>query len=207
MELIGVHFPSDAAFERELGIPEKTVYDWRRSKSKSYRSRLPEIAKMLNTSSSYLLGEDDNPILRIPPNLEAYETEERIPVPKYGSIRAGFGSVATEDFQGYEFFDRSSLNGHLAEDYFCTKITGDSMAPLLIEGDIVLVRQQEDVESGQVAVVVVGEDEATVKKIKKGRDYIELIPSNPAHESQIVENGQLDRLRIVGLVVEMKRKF
>ena len=57
IEHIDRAFPSDAAFERELGIPEKTVNDWRRGKSKSFRAKLPEIAKLLRVTTSYLLGE------------------------------------------------------------------------------------------------------------------------------------------------------
>lgn len=52
---------SDAEFERRLGLKEKIVYGWKTGRSKSYTKMLPEIAEVLGTTSSFLLGEADNP--------------------------------------------------------------------------------------------------------------------------------------------------
>ena len=173
--------------------------------SPDYQS-LNKLAALFQVSVDYLLG-ISNPAADHQHLLDAYEAEERVPIRKYDAVKAGFGGVTLDGLIGYEFFDKSSINGHLADDYFCVQIKGDSMAPQLIENDIVLVKKQEDVDSGQVAVVVVNDDEATVKKVKKGRDYVELIPNNPAYDSLFIEEDQMPGLHIVGLVVELKRKF
>jgi len=60
INLIPRKFSSDAEFERALGIPPSTVGNWRNGKMKSYNSKLSEIAKLLDTTTAYLLGETDN---------------------------------------------------------------------------------------------------------------------------------------------------
>jgi len=80
-DLIGERCESSAAFERELGIPEKTVNDWRRGKSKSYRSRLTDIAKILGTTSAYLLGEADDPSA-----ISAQDAERAVKFALFGDI-------------------------------------------------------------------------------------------------------------------------
>ena len=66
-----------------------------------------------------------------------------------------------------------------SREYYALKIIGDSMLPLLAEGDLVIVHDQDDVESGQTAVVLINGDEATVKKLIKTNDGIELHAMNP----------------------------
>jgi repressor LexA len=228
---------SDQAICRILGAHRNKVDDWKKGKSSPTNEEVVLLAEHFGKSIEYLLtgksprgfsgyfGEAsaldmiseleeakkvelrnarENDVSRL---LEVYEAEERIPVPRYNAVRAGFGGVTFEGLVGYEFFDKSSINDHLTEEYFCIQVRGNSMAPHLIEGDIVLVKRQEDVDSGQVAVVVVDGEEATIKKVKKGRDYIELISANPAYDSRIIEVDHLNQIRIVGRIVESKRKW
>ena len=87
------------------------------------------------------------------------------------------------------------------EEHFALKVVGDSMEPVLYEDDIVIVHQQPDVESGQVAVVLVG-DEATIKKVIKYDNYIELVAFNSYYPPKRVDKG----FKIVGRVIEAKIK-
>lgn len=77
------------------------------------------------------------------------------------------------------------------------------------DGDVVIVRRQDDVESGETAVVLVNGDEATCKRIKKTPDGILLISTNPAYEPMYYTNAQIETLpvRILGRVVELRAKF
>ena len=83
------------------------------------------------------------------------------------------------------------------------------MEPKISEGDVVIVRKQPDVESGEIAIVLVNGDEATIKKVQKFNGGINLIPSNSAYDVMTYTNEQIEKLpvRILGKVVELRAKF
>ena len=86
-------------------------------------------------------------------------------------------------------------------------VTGDSMEPILCEGDLVLVRKQTSVDNGSMAVVLVGGEEGLVKKIFYGPDWIELHSLNPAYAVRRFEGPDVMQVAVLGLVMESKRKF
>ena len=94
-------------------------------------------------------------------------------------------------------------------EYFALRIHGQSMEPRMMEGDIVIVRQQQDVESGQIAVVLVGNESATCKRVQKGRDGLTLISINPLFEPMFFSAEQVQRLpiRILGRVIELRARY
>ncbi len=98
------------------------------------------------------------------------------------------------------------INENLAKtgNFFALEVKGDSMQPRLQEGDIVVVKEQADVESGQIAIVCVNGDEYTIKKIKKSESGITLIPFNPAYEPIFYTNEEIEKLpvEIKGRVVQ-----
>jgi len=190
------------ALGRKINVAESTLSLYENGKREPDYETITKFADFFNVTLDYLLGKSS-----IPNPVDAHSPEKRIPIPKYNGIKAGFGGVTLENFEEYEYFDISSINGALVQDYFCTTVKGDSMAPELKEDDIILVRKQTDVDSGKIAVVVINSNEATVKKIKKGRDYVELMPYNPAHNSVIIEGDELQDFHIVGQVMEIKRKL
>ena len=93
------------------------------------------------------------------------------------------------------------------EAYFWLTVTGDSMEPILCEGDLVLVRKQTSVDNGSMAVVLVGGEEGLVKKIFYGPDWIELHSLNPAYAVRRFEGPDVMQVAVLGLVMESKRKF
>ncbi|MFA5659556.1 MAG: S24 family peptidase [Oscillospiraceae bacterium] len=88
-------------------------------------------------------------------------------------------------------------------------VKGDSMIPDIKSGDIVVVRRQPDIESGQVAVVIINGDEATVKKVIKHKDGIQLVATNPEYMPMFFSNKEIEDLpvSIFGRVMELRRKF
>ena len=94
-------------------------------------------------------------------------------------------------------------------EYFGLQIKGDSMEPKISSGDIVIVRKQPDVESGEVAVVLVNGDDATVKKVKKSAAGITLIANNPAYDPLFYSNEDIEKLPVVilGRVVELRARI
>ena len=81
------------------------------------------------------------------------------------------------------------------------------MSPKILEGDLVLVRCQDIVDSGDYAVVLIDGEDGVVKKVMLGRDYVELISENPYYPPRRFEGSDMDRIRIFGKVVESRRKF
>ena len=127
-------------------------------------------------------------------------------VPVYGRVAAGIPIDAVEDI-----IDEEEISPEMAKngDYLALQIHGASMEPRMHEGDVVIVRRQDDVETGDTAVVLVNGEEATCKKIKKTPDGILLISTNPAFEPMYYTNAQIASLpvRILGRVVELRAKF
>lgn len=93
--------------------------------------------------------------------------------------------------------------------FFALRVCGHSMEPRILEGDVVIVRQQEDVDSGDIAIVMVNGDEATVKRVKKQEDGITLIATNTSvYEPHFYSNQEIRDfpVRILGKVVELRGK-
>ena len=94
-------------------------------------------------------------------------------------------------------------------EYFALSVKGDSMEPKFTEGDVVIVRKQEDVDSGDIAIMMVNGDEATIKKVQKFDGGINLIPSNPVYDVITYSNKDIMEKPVVclGKVVELRAKF
>lgn len=127
-------------------------------------------------------------------------------IPILGSVQAGMPTEAYEVIEGYEEIDEG-LAG--CGTYVALRIKGESMSPKILPDDIVIVRLQADVESGEVAVVFVDDDEATVKKVVKHSDGVSLIPYNPSYEPMFFSNKDIlsRHVQIYGKVAELRRKF
>ena len=130
-----------------------------------------------------------------------------IKIPILGTVIAGIPVTAVEDIIGYE-----EINEKMARcgDYFALEIKGDSMEPKMSKGDIVIVKQQNTVENGQIAIVLVNGDEATVKKVRFRDNGIELIAFNSyVYEPHFYSAKEIDELpvKIIGRVVELRAKF
>lgn len=156
---------------------------------------LSKIADALDVSVDYLLGSDSQPA-----------RPGYIRVPVLGRVSAGIPINAIE-----EVIDWEDISAEAAGDgeYFGLQIKGHSMEPKISDGDVVIVRRQPDVDSGDIAVVLVNGDDATVKKIKKSPQGVTLIPSNPAYEPMYYSNEEIESLpvQILGRVVELRAKL
>lgn len=117
-------------------------------------------------------------------------------IPLLGFVKAGYNLLAEENLLGFVEADIKN-----PEEHFALKVKGDSMQPVLFEDDIVIVHQQNDVENGQVAVVLI-EDEATIKKVVKYDNYIELVAYNSYYPPKRVDKG----FKIMGRVIEARIK-
>ena len=128
-------------------------------------------------------------------------------IPILGTVVAGQPAYAAENIVGWEeVTDKMSMQGKL----FALKVKGSSMEPEFKEGDIVIVREQPDIESGDIAVVLINGDEATLKKVKKDPNGLFLYAFNQAvYEPHFYSNNDIETLpvRIVGRVIENRRSW
>jgi repressor LexA len=153
---------------------------------------LEAFADYFNVSLSVLNGEPES-------------SSARIPV--VGDVQAGIPTQAVADIVDWEEIPHSMA---CRGDYIGLKVRGASMMPRFVEGDTVIVRRQPDVESGEIAIVFVNGDEATMKKVIKGQDGITLVAFNTAvYEPHFYSNRQVAELpvSIYGKVVELRGKF
>ena len=128
-------------------------------------------------------------------------------VPVLGDVAAGIPIEAVENIVDYEEIDTAMAS---TGEYYGLRIKGSSMEPRIREGDVVIVRQQEDADTGDTAVVLVNGDSATVKRIKKEPDGgLWLLPNNPAYDPQHYSPSEVEHkpVRIIGKVVELRGKF
>ena len=124
-------------------------------------------------------------------------------VPIVGRVTAGEPILAIENIEGYVHLDRSFVS---SKNVFLLRVQGDSMIEAHIQdGDFALVRPQASAEDGEIVVVLI-EDEATIKRIFQKRDLVRLEPANPTMEPIVVQKGE-KKVTIVGKVVGIFRKI
>ena len=141
------------------------------------------------------------PASRLPENAIPY-TPARAMVPIVGVVRCGPGGLAYEDLQGAEVADVANPS-----EYFHLRAEGDSMAPDIRPGDLVLVHIQPEVESGELAVVIIDGEEGTLKKyIRKGNAII-LQSFNQNYPPRVFVGEEMNQVTVAGKVVESKRKW
>lgn len=180
-----------------LSIPFSTVADWVHGRKYPRMDKVQAIADYFGILKSDLT-EDENPLPSnaVPIDLSSYH---RIPI--LGRISAGLPLYAEEHIEGYTLTDLNS-----GAEYFGLRVHGDSMNALRInEGDIIIVRRQEEVEQGEIAVVLVDEEDATVKRFYSSDTTVTLMPqsTNPEHKPQMYDLRKTT-IRVLGRVVEVK---
>ena len=137
----------------------------------------------------------------LPDAAQAIDLASELRIPILGRISAGLPLYAEEHIEGYTLTD---LNG--GAEYFALKVKGDSMDAIGIkEGYTIIVRRQEEVENGEVAVVMVGDDDATVKRFYSSGVAVTLMPqsTNPIHAPQNYDLSNTG-VKVLGKVVEVK---
>ena len=107
--------------------------------------------------------------------------------------------------------DYEEIPAEMAKDgeFFGLQIKGDSMEPRICEGDVVIVRKQDDAETGDLVVAMINGNEATCKRLMKYKDGIRLMPSNPTYEPLFFSNKEIEEkpVKIIGRVVENRQKY
>lgn len=178
-----------------LGFNQKTFNGWCNGLSIPKTGKIQALADYFGIGKSDLL--DDK---------RSRSTRRGVAIPVLGSVAAGIPIEAIEDV-----IDTEEITQGMAKTgtFFGLKIKGNSMEPKISDGDIVIVRQQDDAESGDVVIACVNGDEATCKRLRKYKDGIELISNNPSYEPMFFSNEDIMSrpVKILGRVMELRAKF
>ena len=187
---------TQAEVAARLGVDRSTYAKYENGQSEPNFEMLQKLADLFRSSADFLIGCTDHP-----------SSKSGTWVPVLGDVAAGIPIEAVENIVDYEEIDTAmASNGK----YYGLRIKGSSMEPRIREGDVVIVRQQEDADTGDTAVVLVNGESATVKRIKKEPDGgLWLLPNNPAYDPQHYSPAEVaDKpVRIIGKVVELRGKF
>ena len=160
---------------------------------------LKRIAEIFNVSTDYLLG--NNQVLK-----KQTKNPAVVKIPVLGEVAAGFPMFADENIIDFEEIPAEMAKN---DDYFALKIHGDSIEPRIWNNDVVIVRKQSDVDSGDIAIVIVNGDLGTCKKVVKHSSGISLISFNSKYEPMFYTTDEIKTLplTIIGKVVELRGKL
>ena len=208
---------SKRKLEQEAGLGTASTTKWK-TKNPNQES-LQKLSAYFGVSVSYLVGESEfrteqEAIIQgwnrnidteaVADETKKYEKGQLIPV--LGTVVAGIPLEAVE-----EILDWEEISVKLARtgEFFGLVIKGDSMSPRMIEGDVVIVKQQPDADSGDIVIAKINGDDSCCKRLIKNRDGITLQSLNPNYEPMYFSNQEiLDKpVTIIGKVVELRGKF
>lgn len=178
-----------------------TVQKWESGVSEPPIKKLKELSILLKADMNDMANTDmtNSTILN-------FKTRSGVKINVLGRVAAGIPIEAVE-----EIIDQEEITEELARtgSFFGLQIKGNSMEPRICEGDVVIVRQQDDAESGDVVIALINGDDAVCKRLRKYRDGIELISNNPSYEPMYFDNDEIEKkpVRIIGKVIELRGKF
>lgn len=177
---------------RELGIPEMTMSNWVKAKTYPRADKIQLMADYFGIRRLDLTEERPSNIVPVNSGL--------VKIPVIGEIACGEPILATQNIEDFIYEPADTLpNGEI----FALKAKGDSMEPTIPNGAIVLIREQNEVAYGEIAAVLVNGDlEATLKRIKKQGDTVFLMSDNPKYEPYIID--EQNPARIIGKAISFK---
>lgn len=181
---------------QKLGLQKSAIAKYENGRVENIkRSVIADMANILECSPSYLMGWD-----------EPTPSRKGVIINVLGRVAAGIPLEAIEDI-----IDTEEISEEMAKtgEFFGLQINGDSMEPKFSKGDVVIVRKQDDAESGDIVIAMVNGDDATCKRLKKYQEGIALISTNLAYDPMYFSNKEIEEkpVRIIGKVVELRAKF
>lgn len=186
-----------------VGVGKSTVKKWEDGYiSNMRRDKIALLAKVLKMNPvSFITGEFKE------------EEDQAIPLPQtnvfmrpvYDSISAGFGVIAQD--VPVDYMPTYITCPSEQDKYIWINVHGDSMSPLIDDGSKILVKKQPSVDSGQIAAVLVDDEEAVVKKVLYNDNTVELHSVNPYYPPRVFKNNDVTRVQILGLVKEVSKSL
>ncbi len=181
-----------------IGVSPQTFNTWCQAIA------LPRMGKVQKLADYFHIGKSD--LIDEPNNTNTLPRRKGIIINVYGRVAAGIPLEMVEDI-----IDTEEITEEMAKsgEFFGLRIHGDSMEPRMKDGDTVIVRKQDDADTGDTVIATVNGTDATCKRLKKYRDGIELIATNPSYQPMFYSNEEIESkpVQIIGRVVELRAKF
>ena len=178
-----------------LGVKYTTFTDWVKGNSYPRIDKIELMANYFGISKADLVEKRNST-----------STKNGVTINVLGRLAAGIPIDCVE-----EIIDTEEITQDMAStgEFFGLQIHGDSMEPRMKDGDVVIVRQQNDAETDNIVIAVVNGNEATCKRLKKYAEGIALISTNPSYEPMYFSNKEIAEkpVRIIGVVKELRAKF
>lgn len=191
VELTGIGKSSISTYLRGSYIPkQKNIY---------------KMAKALNVNEAWLMGEDVDPTRQ---NAYSEPSDSSLVTIHYAGPVAAHFDATPDDAYEQRTIPAEWIGRRRPEDFFLATVSGDSMYPQFQDGDEILCLRCSDMGiSGRIGIMLLGGDEATVKRIeyRPGEDWIDLIPINPEFKPRRIEGVDLEQCRVVGRVIKVIR--
>lgn len=187
------------------GIGKSSISTYLRGSYIPKQKNIYKMAKVLNVNESWLMGE----------NIDSTRTSAYADPPDSNLVTIHYAGPVAAHFDAtpddaYELrsIPAEWIGRRRPEDFFLATISGDSMYPQFQDGDDILCLRCSDMEvPGRIGIMLLGDGEATVKRInyKPGEDWLELVPINPEFKPKRVEGSDLEKCRVVGRVIKVIR--
>ena len=187
---------------KETGIPASTFTDWKNGRSVPKAEKMKRIADFFGVSLDYLIGDGAEGQTELA-GYRSVKAKKMIPI--IGEIRAGSPIITNETLLGREFADVDD-----ADEYFFLQVVGDSMKNIgMVDGSLVLFRKQQYAEDGDIVACLVGGECATVKRFRRSKKNIYLVPENEDYSpiKLTTDDFEAGDARILGVAIEIKIKL
>lgn len=180
-----------------LNVSQNAVFNWENEKREPSMDTILKIANYFNVSTDYLIGLDKHTIV---------SDKKGIPINVLGRVAAGIPIEAIENI-----IDTEEVTQELAKTgkFFALQIHEGSMEPDIHDGDVVIVRQQEDAENDEIVIALINGDDAVCKRLRKYENSIALVSNNPSYAPIYFSRKEIleTPVRIIGKVIELRRKY
>lgn len=177
---------------KKLGVQPTAVSAWERNANKPLMDKITTMAELFGVPFTYFFDVDE------------YNESNETALPLYGKVSCGSGLVVFETATEYIKTPKDWLkNGN----YFYVRASGDSMIGARIyDGDVLLMRQQEDVENGEIAAVCI-DDEVVLKRVYKDGNSFVLQSENPHYPPRIFNPDTDLHIKIIGRLEKLILEF
>ena len=179
-------------------IGKSTIYNYFNGETLPSTVNIKKLADFFHVAP----GDIDPRFATLPENLTPVDQSKLVKIPLIGHIACGEPITADQNIEGYitEYFSESVD----PDSIFALKCEGDSMEPYILDGDIAYIRQQPEVEDGEIAAVLVdGDTKATLKRVKRVGDQVILTPDNPRFHPIVLDKDHPGK--IIGKMIKMSR--
>ena len=181
----------------DLKLNRSAVSTWCNGTRLPRMDKVDLLAKYFGITQSDLLEER---------SIKNTNSTNAVSIPVLGRVAAGIPINAIT-----EIIDTEEIPEDLAKtgDFFALQIQGDSMEPKISNGDVVIVRQQDDAETGDTVIALINGDDAVCKRLRKYKEGLELISTNPSYSPLYFDEETIKNkpVRIIGKVIELRAKF